>query len=866
MIKIHSIAKDIVKYLAMLFLLSLSFKTDAQPTSTANDSIDVAIAPAYDEVNKFHRFWLGESYRKLWAVPVRMQVFHLSKEKGGLTILQRGGGLQTKSLRLKDPRGRQWVLRSIQKYPERGLPEKLRKTVAKDILQDQVVTGHPYSALTVPPFARALNIPHSNPEIVYVADDPALAEYRADFANSVLLFEEREPVDTIRTDNSERARQELRDDNDTRVDQKLVLRARLLDILMGDWDRHDDQWRWERKKDNNGMIYSPAPRDRDKVYYNTSGVLPWFLSHQWLKSNLQGFKEDIRDIGGYNFNNRYFDRYFLNSLSKEDWKEQIKYVQDKITDGLISEAIRLLPDTIYALSGKKIVRTLIARRNNLEQDGLKYYQFLSKYVDIPTSDKHELFDLENKSNGDLAVTIYKTKKEGTKGGIIFIRTFNPAITREIRLYGFGGKNTFTVRGTGKSPIKVRMLGGADKDSFHVSSEVKNRSNIYIYDQLNKENYLPGTRNAKLRISTDSSVYHFEKHAFKYDQFGPVVSAIYNLDQGVQFRAGIIYQKHGFRKEPFAARHEIFGNYSTGRKAFMFSYLGDVRKVFGKTDLLINVFLRGPENISNFYGVGNETEFIKTKAKGITFYRNRYDYINADIRLKQNVSRHLKLSAGIAAQYYASSKEDNANRYLSTYHASHLVENIFSKRYYAGLVGGALLDTRNRLVLPFKGVYWSSEIRGMHEIRGDKKSYGRVASDLSVFMPVFGDSNLVIVNRLLAGTTIGKPAYFQQMQLGGIQNLRGYHSLRFTGKSMFYHSIQAQLKLFDFNSYLAPGTVGLIGFNDVGRVWVPGELSDKWHDGYGGGLYVVPADLVLIQVVIGHSIEGTQPYITIGVNF
>ncbi len=85
----------------------------------------------------------------------------------------------------------------------------MKATIAKDILQDQVVTGHPYAALTVPPFAEAIGIPHANPEVIFVPDDPALAEYRSDFANSVLLFEEREPFDAEQTDKSEKAQKKL---------------------------------------------------------------------------------------------------------------------------------------------------------------------------------------------------------------------------------------------------------------------------------------------------------------------------------------------------------------------------------------------------------------------------------------------------------------------------------------------------------------------------------------------------------------------------------------------------------------------------------------------------------------------------------
>jgi hypothetical protein len=64
----------------------------------------------------------------------------------------------------------------------------------------------------------------------------------------------------------------------------------------------------------------------------------------------------------------------------------------------------------------------------------------------------------------------------------------------------------------------------------------------------------------------------------------------------------------------------------------------------------------------------------------------------------------------------------------------------------------------------------------------------------------------------------------------------------------------------------PGNFGIVGFNDIGRVWSKGETSDKWHNGYGGGIYLIPADLVLIQAVLGHSVEGNQPYITFGFRF
>ena len=217
--------KNSTQTLLTKFLYSIAFLlitcTGFTQSNGDNNSIITSISPNYDSVSKFHRFLFGEGYRKLWAAPVSIKIIDLKKEKGGLTIFQKGGGLQTNSLRLSDASGKEYVLRSIQKFPERGLPKKLRKTVARDILQDQVITSHPYAALTVPPMADALGIAHSSPQIVFLPDNADLGEFRKEFGNTVLLFEEREPVGLNETDNTEKVERKLEDDNDYSVDQQM---------------------------------------------------------------------------------------------------------------------------------------------------------------------------------------------------------------------------------------------------------------------------------------------------------------------------------------------------------------------------------------------------------------------------------------------------------------------------------------------------------------------------------------------------------------------------------------------------------------------------------------------------------------------
>src|SRR4051794_28318804 len=70
--------------------------------------------PQYDR-NGFHNFLWGKHYRKEWTTPVKVPVINLDTVAGGLTPTEQGGGRQTKTLRLKDANGKQYVLRSVDK-------------------------------------------------------------------------------------------------------------------------------------------------------------------------------------------------------------------------------------------------------------------------------------------------------------------------------------------------------------------------------------------------------------------------------------------------------------------------------------------------------------------------------------------------------------------------------------------------------------------------------------------------------------------------------------------------------------------------------------------------------------------------------
>ncbi|WP_244139437.1 BamA/TamA family outer membrane protein [Mucilaginibacter ginkgonis] len=833
---------------------------------TLGDSIVRAVEPGYDSVSKTHRRFFGESYRKLWATPVKMKVFSF-KDYGGLKIDEEGGGRQTKSLHLVDASGQKWTLRTIQKYPDSVLPEALRGTLAASIVQDQVTAEHPFGALVVPTLAQALGIPHANPQVVYVSDDPALGKYRKEFANKVFLFEEREPSDVDKTDNNDKTQKKLEADNDNHVDAKLILRARLLDFILGDWDRHGDQWRFEQIEDGKGTYFKPIPKDRDQVFYNGTGIFPTILSLNDSFEKFQNYNTRIRAIDFWNLNNQDFDRYYLSRLGKQDWLEQIADAQKLLTDQVISEAVKRMPPAIYRLSGPPITNKMIARRNGLKDQALTYYKFISHSVEVLGTAKKEYVDVTNNADGSVHVKINKISKEGKIEQVTFERTFDPADTKDVRIFALDGDDVFSMHGVDRSPIKVRMIGGDGEDTFNVDSSIKSHGNRYIYDRSDQKNIFPNAGQVKLRTGTDTLVNYYKRKYFKYSYWQPLLLASYNRDYGFQLIPEVIVVKQGFRKEPFASRQTFIANYGFGNNSLYLGYKGEFTKAIGGSDLVVNAFSKGPNYKYSFFGTGNESVFLNNEDQGtdVYYYRNTYDYVETNIGLRQRPG-NWAFTESLTGQYYNGEGGKNQSKFIKNYADQHPDERVFDTKWYAGVTVNANYDTRDKSLVPHRGVNWNTTISGITGIKQNEHSYGQIKTEFSFFITPPSDSTFVIANRIGGGTTIGNAEYFQQLTLGGNVNLRGYYFQRFTGKSYAYDNLEVRFKLFDFNSYVLPGTVGAVGFNDIGRVWSPGENSNVWHDGFGGGLYFTPAQLILIEGLVGFSKEGAYPYFTVGFRF
>ncbi|MBD1397963.1 hypothetical protein H9Q13_12370 [Pontibacter sp. JH31] len=470
----------------------------------SDSTMTVAVGEHYGR-SRLHTFFYGKHYRSAWTTPVEFRVLDLSTEKGGLKPTSQGGSRQTMNLRLEDSTGKEYVLRSVDKDPATALPEKWQQSYAANIIRDATSATHPYAALVLPPMAKAIGIHHTEPQLVYVPHDPKLGKYLDNFGGMVALLEIR-PDDDLSdepdmggSENVKGTRSMLEDrffDNQTRIDARYFLRARLFDMLIGDWSRHEDNWRWAQYKENGVKVYQAIPRDRDNVFYKLNdAVIPWLFMRTGLKKHFQTYSNNLSNLTELNTSGRNLDETILAELTYQDWVEIADSVRNELTDDVIERAFRQMPDTIYKLTAKDIMTKLKSRRNKLTPSTQKYYKELVREALIVGSDKHERFEIEVLSTDEVRVQVHKVTKEGEEKRQLFDRVYHAADTKEIHLFGLNGKDEFEVTGDVRSKIKIRVWGGAGEDSYTVKGNKRMARRVWIEDTAYRNDYdlIKGTR-------------------------------------------------------------------------------------------------------------------------------------------------------------------------------------------------------------------------------------------------------------------------------------------------------------------------------------------------------------------------------------
>lgn len=818
------------------------------------DSVTAIPNKKYDQAGWLKRFVLGNNYRKEWATPVKMKVFDISK--GGYKIKSIGGGKQTKSLTITDKKGIDWVIRTVNKDASLIIPEAFRNSFAEALVQDFISGSHPYAPLIVPPLADKLKIAAPHPELYFIPDDPAYGIYRPVFANQVVTIERKDPsFDNTDTKSSFKIFDNLLEDNDNRVDQKAVLRARLLDMLLADFDRHFDQWKFGVSDTGKGKLYYPIPRDRDQALYNSDGALNKWAS-KYLLPFLQGFKSDIPNIKWFNWPARDFDRLFLNQLDWKEWETIIKEFQSTLTDDVLQQAVNRLPKEVQPISGAEILSKLKSRRDKLLKRGEEYYKFLAKQVNVLGSNKKEYFRITPADKG-FRLQVFKRNKESNFAALMYDRTFTAPETDEVHLYGFNDDDIFDVDPGVNSRVRLRLIGGKGADSFNIRGNIKN----FIYDVSADSNFVSKNKRSKVFIDEDPVRNQYKLSGFEYNiNRIPTLNFAYNIEDKLLLGLGFQRKTFGFRKEPYASFQKFTTLYATTLHAYQAKYSGEFNKVFAGNDILVDAQLVEPA-LNNFFGLGNDTKKILDHE----FYRVRYNFVSVDLLLRKRPNGVLNFTIGPSLFHYWNHQEDNKGKILFNPSLVNLDSaSVYSTKMYLGGKAGMLINYIDNSFMPTRGLYWNTELSSFAALHSNADPVTKIVSDMTVYGSWTIPAKTVVVLKLGGGHIFNKQfEYFQALNLGQNNFLRGFRKNRFSGRSLLYGSLEVRQKLFGSRSFLFPGDIGMVGFGDIGRVWMPDEISEKWHTSYGAGLYFSPFNVAIISATVAFSKEETLINISVG---
>ena len=893
-------------------LLDPEVPTDVDPerlpetigeTVTTELDADFAVSSRFSE-GGFARTVFGDRYRDVWHTPIEVPVVDMGTEAGGLTPVKRSGGNQTTGLRLRGGDGYLYDFRLLEKGGTGQVPSELRDGLVSDVVLELRAAAVPYGAIVTSELSNAVGVPTPRPQIVYVPDDPRLGRYRDQFGDRLATLELRPDDDVSGTPefagftdviSDESLREELREDQDHYVDQRAFLRARLVDMLVNDWDRHAGQWRWGAFEPGDldptltgeaatqGKVYLPVPRDHDWAFYGVGGLLQPALFT--FDRRIQGIGEDYGSVFGLTQNGFFQDRRFLNRLTKDDWRAVASDLQAALTDSLIERSVGVLPAPVYAELGASWTRILKARRDRMGELVDRYYSMQSHVVDVVGSDEREAFEVERLPDGRLRVTT-RSYKGGVLGRVLYERTFLPGETAEVRVFGMAGDDLFRVTGDGPDAVSLRVIAGAGDDVVDAPA-----GGLSLYDTPDGAEVVargPGFDDDR-SDRADVNVYDPTEQVLGNRVVLPALG--YQRTDGVLLGAAVTWSVPGFRLRPFAATHTLGANYATATGGVAATYAGRMRKAVGPFDLDVDALASTPRYARNFYGLGNGTPDVDADLARVNLAR-----VQARAGFGRPVGQGARVLFGPSVRFADASVPepgevdldplDDGDDLLPTPPAFSLGDDAFLAQTHAGLFGRFEIDAVDRASNPRQGV--RLDLGGGVDVgvTGPSDTYGTLAGELAAYVPLNVKPQLTLALRGGAETRVGAFPFFDAAVLGGARGLRGYRRERFAGRTAASASAEVRAKLFDLDTYLLPVAVGALAFVDGGRVWadtpacadvlpeetcatidflaVDPDAGDGLQVGYGGGLWFGLLDRAVLNVTVGASDESTL--VSVGLGF
>lgn len=834
----------------------------------------------YQAIHKsgFYRFLWGERYRTYFGKSVTAPIALLDTLYGGLKVTKEGGGHQSYSIRLEDQNGKEYSMRSLRKNALKFLKFKVKGiaytdqeyegTLPDDIISDFFTTAHPYMQLVINPLAEAVNINHSSPTLFYIPKQKALKELNEEFGDELYFIEERPSDEQLNFRGYRRAINEageikdfesttdmlekIKSDESYVVDQRDFIRARIFDMLIGDWDRHQDQWRWvEYETDDDEKVFLPVPRDRDNAFPKFDGTAMKLIKLFVPNSRrFQSYDSDIKNVKWLNIGGNQLDRVLLTQNDEKVWKEEAAYIQENLTEEKIDAAFLRLPKEVQDQTSELVKNNLKQRLKELHKYAEAYSKYLDKVVAIHGTEKDDKIEITRLPDGKTKVVLKRLLSD-EPDEVMYERTFDRKATRELWIYGLGDDDEFIISGEGNRPIFLRLLGGYGTDEFNIA----NKKAVKIYDWKHEELEFT-SKKAPAQISDLYSTNAFHWRFFEPNTNVLVPNVGFRTDDGFYLGLTDTYTYNGLNGNPFRQQHSLAANYYFDFNAVELDYKGIFGNIFPTWNFEVEGYYTSDRFVNNFFGIGNETINLEDQL-GRDFYRARMQNIRVAAGLAYYTLR-------LKALFESLRVNENPDRFFNS---GNLNENVFDDQQYVGAEFSGYY--RNRDAQDFYTKYLYVGLTAGYKINTTLADYrfGYVAFKAGINHKLIPAGHLVLATSAEVKTNIGDNYFFYHApSIGGDNGLRGYRDERFSGGTTFYQTTDLRLRLKRFVTVVAPITVGIFGGFDYGRVWVEDDTSNVWHTSQGGGLWISGYNFLSLNAGYFNSVEGNIIQVGLGFQF
>ncbi len=848
---------------------------DAEKTVFA-DSVSTSVYPAGYDL-RLPGLFFGNFNRDLYYTDVKAPVLDLNTHLGGMKILRSGGSTQTVSLRLQDAKGRVYNLRSLRKNPISALPDNVNFPLSQRFMRRFFTGINPFGAFVVPTLSEATDIKHSKPQLFYLPEQDALGKYNKRYSKQLYMLEERPDETWLDEDLFGEAQdfisyrklfEEVRTEDDklVKIDQPVALRIRLLDIMIGDFDRHLDQYRMAEEETEDAFVYRPIPRDRDVAFSNWNGAFFYLgkVLDPLIRMN-HDYDKRITDLKWLIYQARGFDDNFLNELTWEDWQREVKTMQDGLTDEVIDTALRQMPAPIYAQKGKQMEKALKARRDDLPRYARKFYEIVNENVLVVGTDDNDVFEITRLPDGKTRVQAWTANKHGEKRKQFFDRTYTPDVTKEIRVFGLDNEDFFTVTGEAKKGIKVRLVGGYEEDTFTDESKVSGlRKMTLIHDDKGDNIVNKGKETRDLRTDLyEPNTYTYLKGDRNFNYIIPFVIGGYNPDNGVIVGLTADYFTFPYRRKN---KQRLAVTYALDTKSINFEYTGEFQSIFnGRLDLNLHAQNFGPQFVRNYFGYGNETELPTGENRDRRFNFNRISL--SRVTFAPSLMRRFTGSNFFSFGAFAETVEvDKTEGRILDSPVSDVDPQVFRRNYFGGVRTAVRFNFINDNLNPENSFRFTSELSWRANLEDYAMNYANIDAAFTYVTGWGEPRRITLASKLGYARNFGDFFFYQGVNLGGNTNLRGFRADRFTGEEMVFQNTDLRFRLLTSRNKVIPFSAGVYTGFDYGRVWIEERESDVWHYSYGGGLWLAPLDGIVINAAYFTSVEDTRFAVQLGFAF